>query len=204
MATDMITLKFTEMQAFINYVVDNTLMYGMGYKRVLIDYCTAKFYGKAEFESDDIAEIYDSDDIAEIYDNEYEKLYGDYAVNRRQLAMIENAINDELDRRIKLLSASMVMSDANDTIASLATKLANFVDTLGNAYSETNSEDVRTIAQAMNKLKNNVTADSLIKAMVDNGVIKGKKKATKKPKTVTQVAENEEIAKDISVSKGGK
>ena len=98
----------------------------------------------------------------------------------------------------------MVMSDANDAVASLATKLSNFVDALGNAYSETNSDDVKTIAQAMSKLKNNVTADSLIKAMVDNGVIKGKKKTTKKPKTVTQVAENEEIAKDISVSKGGK
>ena len=55
----------------------------------------------------------------------------------------------------------------------------------------------------MSKLKNDVTADSLIKAMVDNGVIKGKKKATKKPKTVTEVAENEEIVRNISVSKGG-
>ena len=195
MATNTITLTFAEMQAFINYVVDNTLIYGMGYKEVLTQYCTAKFYGKVEF---------DSDDIAEIYDNEYEKLYNDYTVNKGQFAMIENAIDNELDRRIKLLSASMVMSDANDAIASLATKLANFVDTLGNAYSETNSEDVKIIAQTMGKLKNDVTADSLIKAMVDNGVIKGKKKATKKPKTVTQVAENEEIAKNISVSKGGK
>lgn len=195
MATDMITLTFAEMQAFINYVVDNTLVYGMGYKEVLTQYCTAKFYGKVEFESDDIAEI---------YDNEYEKLYNDYIVNKSQFAMIENAINNELDRRIKFLSASMVMSDANDAIASFVTKLANFVDTLGNAYSETNSDDVKTIAQAMSKLKNNVTADSLIKAMVDNGVIKGKKKATKKPKTVTEVAENEEIVRNISVSKGGK
>lgn len=195
MATEMNTLTFAEMQTFINYVVDNTLMYGSGYKRVLIDYCTAKFYGKVEFESDDIAEI---------YDNEYEKLYSDYAVNKGQFAMIENAINEELDRRIKLLSASMVMADANDAIANLAIKLSNFVNALGNAYSETNSEDVKTIAQAMSKLKNNVTADSLIKAMVDNGVIKGKKKATKKPKTVTEVAENEEIVRNISVSKGGK
>lgn len=196
MATEMITLTFAEMQAFINYVVDNTLIYGMGYKEVLTQYCTAKFYGKVEFESDDIAEI---------YDNEYEKFCcGELNLNVRQLNMIISAIDNELDRRIKLLSASMVMSDANDAIASLATKLANFVDTLGNAYSETNSEDVKTIAQAMGKLKNNVTADSLIKAMVDNGVIEGKKNATKKPKTITQVAENEEIAKNISVSKGGK
>ena len=195
MVTNTITLTFAEMQAFINYVVDNTLVYGMGYKEVLTQYCTAKFYGKVEFESDDIAEI---------YDNEYEKLYNDYTVNKGQFAMIENAINNELDRRIKLLLASMVMSDANDAIASFVTKLANFVDTLGNAYSETNSDDVKTIAQAMSKLKNNVTADSLIKAMVDNGVIKGKKKATKKPKTVTEVAENEEIVRNISVSKGGK
>lgn len=195
MTTDMITLTFAEMQTFINYVVDNTLIYGMGYKDVLIQYCTAKFYGKIEFESDDIAEI---------YDNEYEKLYSDYAINKGQLKMIENAINEELDRRIKLLSASMVMADANDAIANLATKLSNFVDILGKAYSETNSEDVKTIAQAMSKLKNNVTADSLIKAMVDNGVIKGKKKAIKKPKTVTEVAENEEIIRNISASKGGK
>lgn len=196
MATEMITLTFAEMQAFINYVVDNTLIYGMGYKEVLTQYCTAKFYGKVEFESDDIAEI---------YDNEYEKFCcGELNLNVRQLNMIISAIDNELNRRIKLLTTSMVMSDANDAIASLATKLANFVDTLGNAYSETNSEDVKIIAQAMGKLKNNVTADSLIKAMVDNGVIEGKKKATKKPKTVTQVAENEEIAKNISVSKGGK
>lgn len=195
MATEMNTLTFAEMQTFINYVVDNTLIYGSGYKNVLIQYCTAKFYGKIEFESDNIAEI---------YDNEYEKLYSDYAVNKGQFAMIENAINNELDRRIRLLSASMVMSDANDAIANFATKLSNFVNALGNAYSETNSDDVKTIAQAMSKLKNNVTADSLIKAMVDNGVIKGKKKATKKPKTVTEVAENEEIVRDISVSKGGK
>ena len=194
MVIDMITLTFAEMQAFINYVVDNTLIYGMGYKDVLIQYCAAKFYGKIEFESDDIAKI---------YDNEYEKLYSDYAINKGQLKMIENAINEELDRRIKLLSASMVMADANDAIANLATKLSNFVNALGNAYSETNSEDVKTIAQAMSKLKNDVTADSLIKAMVDNGVIKGKKKATKKPKTVTEVAENEEIVRNISVSKGG-
>lgn len=196
MATDMITLTFAEMQAFINYVVDNTLIYGMGYKDVLIQYCAAKFYGKIEFESDDIAKI---------YDNEYEKLYsGELSFNARQSNMIISAINNELDRRIKLLSASMVMADANDAIANLATKLSNFVDILGKAYSETNSEDVKTIAQAMSKLKNNVTADSLIKAMVDNGVIKGKKKAIKKPKTVTEVAENEEIVRNISVSKGGK
>ena len=41
---EMVTLTFAEMQSFINYIVDNTLIYGMGYKRVLIDYCTAKFY----------------------------------------------------------------------------------------------------------------------------------------------------------------
>lgn len=196
MATDMITLTFAEMQAFINYVVDNTLIYGMGYKDVFIQYCTAKFYGKIEFESDDIAEI---------YDNEYEKLnYSELVLNVRQLDMIISAIGNELDLRIKLLSASMVMADANDAIANLVTKLSNFVNALGNAYSETNSEDVKMIAQAMSKLKNNVTADSLIKAMVDNGVIKGKKKATKKPKTVTEVAENEEIVRNISVGKGGK
>lgn len=190
---EMVTLTFAEMQSFINYVVDNTLIYGMGYKRIFIDYSVAKLYGKVDFESDDIAEI---------YDNEYEKLYNDYAINKGQFVMIENAINEELDRRIKLLSASMVMADANDAIANLATKLSNFVNALGNAYSETNSDDVKTIAQAMSKLKNNVTADSLIKAMVDNGVIKGKKKATKKPKTVTEVAENEEIVRNISIGKG--
>ena len=199
MATDMITLTFAEMQAFINYVVDNTLIYDMGYKEVLIQYCTAKFYGKIEFESDDIAEI---------YDNEYEKLYSDYAINKGQFVMIENSINEELDRRIKLLSASMVMSDANDAIASLATKLSNFVDALGNANKNINidSDKVNAMVDTMGKIKDNVTADNLIKAMVDNGVIKGKdkKKSTRKPKTVTEVAEKEATAKNITVSKGGK
>ena len=197
MATEMTTLTFAEMQAFINYVVDNTLIYGMGYKQTLIDYCIAKFYGKVEF---------NSDNIAEIYDNEYEKFHSldKIVLNARQLDVIENAITDELDRRIKLLSASMVMSEANDAIANLANKLSVFVETLGNAYNDTNSDDVKAIATAMGKLKNNVTADSLIKAMVDNGVIKGKKKATKKPKTVAQVADNESIVKGISMSKGGK
>lgn len=197
MATEMNTLTFAEMQTFINYVVDNTLMYGMGYKRVLIDYCTAKFYGKAEFESDDIAEI---------YDNEYETLYSDYAVNKGQLAMIENAINNELDRRIRLLSASMVMSDANDAITNLVNRLTIFVDTIGNAYNETNSEDMKSIIYTIGQIKENVTADSLIKAMVDNGIIKGKdkKKTTRKPKSVAEVAENKEIVRNISVGKDGK
>lgn len=196
MATEMNTLTFAEMQTFINYVVDNTLMYGMGYKRVLIDYCTAKFYGKAEFESDDIAEI---------YDNEYETLYSDYAVNKGQFAMIENAINNELDRRIRLLSASMVMSDANDAITNLVNRLTIFVDTIGNAYNETNSEDMKSIIYTIGQIKGNVTADSLIKAMVDNGIIKGKdkKKTTRKPKSVAEVAENEKDIKNISTTKAG-
>ena len=196
MATEMNTLTFAEMQTFINYVVDNTLMYGSGYKRVLIDYCTAKFYGKAEFESDDIAEI---------YDNEYETLYSDYAVNKGQLAMIENAINNELDRRIRLLSASMVMSDANDAITNLVNRLTIFVDTIGNVYNESNSEDMKSIIYTIGQLKENVTADSLIKAMVDNGIIKGKdkKKTTRKPKSVAEVAENEKDIKNISTTKAG-
>ena len=196
MATEMNTLTFAEMQTFINYVVDNTLMYGSGYKRVLIDYCTAKFYGKVEFESDDIAEI---------YDNEYETLYSDYAVNKGQLAMIENAINNELDRRIRLLSASMVMSDANDAITNLVNRLTIFVDTIGNVYNETNSEDMKSIIYTIGQLKENVTADSLIKAMVDNGIIKGKdkKKTTRKPKSVAEVAENEKDIKNISTTKAG-
>lgn len=198
MVTEMVTLTFAEMQSFINYVVDNTLIYGMGYKDVLAQYCTAKFYGKIEFESDDIAEI---------YDNEYEKLYySDYAVNKGQFAIIENAINEELDRRIKLLSASMVMSDANDAIASLATKLSNFVDALGKANKNINidSDKVNAMVDTMGKIKDNVTADNLVKAMVDNGIIKGKKKTTRKPKSVTEVAEKEATAKNITVSKGGK
>ena len=196
MATEMNTLTFAEMQTFINYVVDNTLMYGSGYKRVLIDYCTAKFYGKAEFESDDIAEI---------YDNEYEKLYSDYAVNKGQFAMIENAINNELDRRIRLLSASMVMSDANDAITNLVNRLTIFVDTIGNVYNETNSEDMKSIIYTIGQLKENVTADSLIKAMVDNGIIKGndKKKTTRKPKSVAEITENEKVMKNISTTKAG-
>lgn len=196
MTTDMITLTFAEMQAFINYVVDNTLIYGMGYKRILIDYCTAKFYGKAEF---------DSDDIAEIYDNEYEKLYSDYAVNKGQFAMIENAINNELDRRIRLLSASMVMSDANDAITNLVNRLTIFVDTIGNAYNETNSEDMKSIIYTIGQIKENVTADSLIKAMVDNGIIKGKdkKKTTRKPKSVAEITENEKVIKNSSTTKAG-
>lgn len=196
MATEMNTLTFAEMQTFINYVVDNTLMYGSGYKRVLIDYCTAKFYGKAEFESDDIAEI---------YDNEYEKLYSDYAVNKGQFAMIENAINNELDRRIRLLSASMVMSDANDAITNLLNRLTIFVDTIGNAYNETNSEDMKSIIYTIGQIKENVTADSLIKAMVDNGIIKGKdkKKTTRKPKSIAEVTENEKDIKNISTTKAG-
>lgn len=196
MATEMNTLTFAEMQTFINYVVDNTLMYGSGYKRVLIDYCTAKFYGKAEFESDDIAEI---------YDNEYEKLYSDYAVNKGQFAMIENAINNELDRRIRLLSASMVMSDANDAITNLVNRLTIFVDTIGNVYNETNSEDMKSIIYTIGQLKENVTADSLIKAMVDNGIIKGKdkKKTIRKPKSVAEITENEKVMKNISTTKAG-
>lgn len=197
MATEMTTLTFAEMQAFINYIVDNTLIYGMGYKQVLIDYCVAKFYGKIEF---------NSDDIAEIYDNEYEKFCIENVINKKQLNIITNAINDELDRRIKLLSANMVMSEANDAIVNLANKLSVFVEKLGKAYNDTNSDDIKNIANAMGKFKDNVSADNLIKAMVDNGIIEGKSEnnITKKPKTVVEIANNETVAKDITVSKGDK
>ena len=167
------TLTFAEMQAFINYVVDNTLIYGMGYTDVLIQYCTAKFYGKVEF---------NSDDVANIYDNEYDKLFGNYNINSLQFETIKFAIDDELNRRIKLLSASMVMSEANEAITNLANKITTVVENIiknGNAF---NADDVKKIANTMSSLKENVTSDSLIKAMVDNGVIKGKnttKKTTK-------------------------
>lgn len=168
------TLSFVEMQAFINYVVDNTLTYGMGYKDVLIKYCTAKYYGKVEFKSDEIAEIYDS---------EYEKLCcGELELNVKQLDIIISAIDNELDRRIKLLSASMVMSDANDAIANLANKILAVVESIGeNNFS---SNDIKTIANAIGNIKENVTADSLVKAMVDNGVIKGKKTTKKTTKAI--------------------
>lgn len=170
-----ITLTFAELQAFINYVVDNTLIYGMGYRDILILYCVAKFYGKVEF---------NSDDVASIYDNEYDKLFSAYDINSQQFEMIKRAIDNELDRRIKLLSANMVMSEANDAIANLANKIATVVDSISKNSNAFSADDVKKIANAMSSLKGNVTSDSLIKAMVDNGVIKGKNTAKKTAKTM--------------------
>ena len=183
MTKNMITLTFSEMQTFINYVVDNIFNYGYGYKDVLVQYCIAKFYGKVEFASDNIADI---------YDNEYQKLYDDKDcnINTKQFGIIMSAIDNELDRKTKFLSASMVMSDANEAIATLVDKISKFIDTIGNSYEDTTTEDIKAVAESVKKLKDNINADTLVRAMIDNGVIKGKKKkttSTKKENTTKEV-----------------
>lgn len=179
-------LNLVEMQKFINGVVNKTSTYGMGYKQIFIDYYGAKLYDEIVFDSVTENENGEKiEDIEMIYDNEYEKLTSATYLNKidmEQYKIILKAIDDELDRKTKFLMAGMVMSDANDAIARLVDKISDIVDNFGDMTGNINSNEVQNLISTFGALKDNINSDTLIKAMIDNGVIKGKK-PTKKTTT---------------------
>lgn len=157
-------LTFAEMNAFITYVVENTIRYGTGYKQALIDYCVCLYYGDREFSTDDIAEMYDNGELNTANIN----------IDPAQFRVILNAINDGIENEIRYKAASLVFGKADKAISNLAVKISDIID---NQDKIINPDEVNNIMQIVTELKGNLTADNLVSALVQNGIIKGKEES---------------------------
>lgn len=158
-------LTFLEMQTFINLVVELTLKYGFGYKDIIIDYYYRKFYKEVEFTTDDIMELYDNGEISEF---DYNMLDYDNPAHK-QINTIISAINQNIDKEIKLMCAERVMGKANEAVA----ELANDIDELIKKQDkQLGADEIKSVINAIVQIKDNVNAENLTKAMLDNGIIK--------------------------------
>ena len=158
-------LTFLEMQTFINSVVELTLKYGFGYKDIIIDYYYRKFYKEVEFTTDDIMELYDNGEISEF---DYNMLDYDNPAHK-QINTIISAINQNIDKEIKLICAERVMGKANEAVA----ELANDIDELIKKQDkQLGADEIKSVINAIVQIKDNVNAENLTKAMLDNGIIK--------------------------------
>ena len=155
-------ITFTEMQEFINLVVNNVITNGEGWKQPMIDYCTCKFYGKQEFDTDDIAELYDNGKIKS----------SNVDFNAGQYGYIMKAIDAEIQKKIKYMSASLVMADANEAIANLVNKVTDVIDKIDKTTENISADDIKNMTAAFSNLGDKITPDNFVSALVDNGLIK--------------------------------
>lgn len=171
-----IRLTFVEMQEFIRYVSDMVVKYGFGYKDFLIKYCSIKYYGSKT----NPQIIFDNDDIQKIYDEEYDKLaeINNIPYDTKQYQTIMDAIDEEIQASLNKQNAKEIMSDFNNTIIEFISGITNYVEKQGNML---DNEQIGTMAKAITSIGENVNADTLTRAMIENGVIKGKKQS-RKPK----------------------
>lgn len=154
-------LTFAEMNAFISYVIENTIRFGTGYKQALIDYCVCLYYGDREFSTDDIAEMYDNGELNTANIN----------IDPTQFRVILSAINDGIENEVRYKAASLVFGKADIAISNLAVQISEIIK---NQDEIINPDEVNNIMQIVTELKGNLTADNLVTALVQNGIIKGK------------------------------
>ena len=172
-----IRLTFVEMQEFIRYVSDMVVKYGFGYKDFLIRYCSVKYYGSKI----NPPILFENEDIQKIYDEEYDKLtelnYIPY--DDKQYETIIEAIDKEIEASLNAQNMKNIMSDFNNTITEFIGGITKYVEKQGEML---DNEQIGTMAKAITSIGENVNADTLTKAMIENGVIKGKRQG-RKPKT---------------------
>ena len=113
-------LTFTEMQLFINKVVEGVMNYGFGYKQVLIDIYTNILYGDKFKDVDNV-------DIEELYNNG-ELNTPNLDINVQQYGEILKAIDAEIDKEIKYKAAEKVLKTLSDSIKSLPQALSMALD----------------------------------------------------------------------------
>lgn len=182
-----IRLTFEKMKEFIDNVVNDTLELGEVYKDILIDYYTARFYSDVDF---------GTSNVVEIYNNQYDKFTN---INRDnideiQYEYIRRVIDSEIIRKSNYLAASMVMNDANVAITNLANQISDIVAKVDDTI---NIEKVEDMMKVLSDIKDNVNADTLVKAMADNKVINTvkstKKKATKNNPKIEIISSKEGV-----------
>lgn len=187
-----IKLTFEKMKEFVDNVVNDTLELGEVYKDILIDYYTARFYHDVDF---------GTSNIVDIYNNQYDKLMTNINKNNIdevQYEYIKKVIDNDLARKSSYLAASMVMSDANIAITNLVNQISDVVTKIDESI---DIEQVEQMMKVFGDIKDNVNADTLIKAMADNKLI-NTKRSTKSDKNKT-VKNNSKPNIEISSNKEG-
>lgn len=183
-------ITFAQMQSFINFVVDNTMKYGWGYKDILIDYCLSYYYGEQRFDTDDIEEIYDNNkfvltrDIAQETDE----------IDGEQFYIIESAICNEIDKRERYEAASKVLKGVDSTLSILINKIIDITDNLGDISNKISMDELNDAIKSIAKIKGNMSADKIVKALIKNGAIPTKDNGSRNmdvPKNKIEVTSTE-------------
>ena len=156
-------LTFTEMQLFINKVVEGVMNYGFGYKQVLIDIYTNILYGDKFKDVDNI-------DIEELYNNG-ELNTPNLDINVQQYGEILKAIDREIDKEIKYKAAEKVLNKADKAVSNLIEKVIDIIDSLSEKADSVSVDDIIKISKALSNFTENVNARDFVSALVDNGVI---------------------------------
>ena len=82
------------------------------------------------------------------------------------------AIDAEIEKKVKYISANLIMADANDAIANLANKVTDVIDKIDKSTENVSVDDIKNMTSAFSKLGDKITPDNFISALVDNGMIK--------------------------------
>ena len=96
----------------------------------------------------------------------------------KHIEEIIEAIDKEIEASLNAQNMKNIMSDFNNTITEFIGGITKYVEKQGEML---DNEQIGTMAKAITSIGENVNADTLTKAMIENGVIKGKRQG-RKPK----------------------
>lgn len=153
-------LTFTEMQTFIDGVVEATLLNGFGYKRFYIDYYTAVLYGEHDFGGTEDSPR----DISEVY----EELTGIGLIEKidnDQYVEILEAIDAEIERRLNIMYRDTSMSNSDMALTALINVVSDYIEKFFEKMGDTDISEFMKIADV---LKDNANPDAIVKAIIDN------------------------------------
>lgn len=162
-------LTFSEMQTFIDGVVDGTITNGFGYKQFYIDYYTAILYNEHNFGGTEE----NPKDISEVY----EKLLAVVDItniDNGQYNTILEAIDAEIQHRLNLM-----YKPSNDTDLAFAT-LIDKVSAIVDKFADVDTAQMTEFINVVMENKDNFSANKLVSAMKSNGLFTTKSKKIKK------------------------
>lgn len=145
------TLNFAERLAFIDFVINNTALYGLEYKQLFIDYVIANyFYGYKHDNSNEISH-------AEIYENCSKIKAENPDFYNNELSELITVI----DKKLYYIYQQQIHSNpANNAIAKLADKLGDLVDVLENKIKDADITNLQQIALSkLTELTDNINND---------------------------------------------
>lgn len=153
-------LNFTDMQTFINGVVDGVITNGFGYKRFYTDYYTAVLYGEHDFGGTEDSPR----DVSEVY----EELTGIGLIEKidnDQYVEILEAIDAEIEHRLNIMYRDTSMSNSDMALTALINVVSDYIEKFFEKMGDTDISEFMKIADV---LKDNANPDAIVKAIIDN------------------------------------